>query len=378
MDGRITAGSQRYVFFSEEFERIMLNHEQHQLSERITKVFVNHSLPTASGRELFLYWTDTDKHLHALRVSFSFSKNFPARQVKYINENNIVDIIPGFRNASFKKAQEYFSMTVDELTDSRFDEPRLLNMWFTMNGFIGELRHVQAGQKIGPDEAMRIYEYFAGFFQIENTYVCDDVMLQDGKHGYQVPLRVIAAIATGKTWFERHMRGLKLIDVKRFAMTANEFIQQDASARLQDLADIQSLSLEKWHEMLDEHQKPVLMAIYERNMPKRRSSGSAVFFRKSNAQQVKESVFGESTLMNLTEVLYKEALVQKTVTADLWQLYELLSGHVSLQFGSIPLDRRSGDYWVKSRVQKLLWSSCLWYQVGVSTRPVDVMRHSLN
>lgn len=369
--------NQRYVFSQEEFKRMMIKQEQENLPSRIRLTMLRNSIPGDQPytRKLYLYWTDKEKHIRPICVRFSLGSEFSPSISRTLNEQNLAQLVAGFNRGDFRAKQKYLNMSIDEVAAAGSQDVTLLTMWLTLDSFVGGVGSLNAGQNINTGETLRIYNYFAEFFKIENLFICDEVELNDRLTEKALPLRVISALATGKTWLQSGIPGLKMVDVRHFSVTPTDAIHQNATARNAELEELQKLTLERWHEMLDQNQRIALTVLYERLFPKRRSS--AVFFKRTSTA-TKESIFGEDTVQTLAEIIYKEVEDKLQITDNFKLLHELLTGHSYLQYGNIPLNRNSNDFWVKSRVQRLLWGSYVWRHESVGKTPAEVIRQSRN
>lgn len=378
MDGRTNNSllDNRYVFSQEEFKRMMIKYDQAILPERIRHVMLRNSIPgeQAFTRKLYLYWTDAELHLRPICVRFSLSKAFQADSSHAFNDQNLAQLITGFNRKEFKAKQKYLNIEIEEIgTPGQTEDQAILSLWVTLDSFLGGIGYLHEGYHFNVREVLRIYGYFAEFLQIENTFVCDNVELTHPMTQADVPIRLISALATDKTWLQANIPHLKLVDVRHFSVTATDAIHQNAATRQTELEELQKLTLDKWYDMLDTQQRTALTVLYEHLFPKRRSS-TAFFKRTSTA--VKENIFGEETIQSLAAAAYKEVEDKLQITNDFKVLHELLTGHSYLQFGNIPLNRNSNDFWVKSRVQRLLWGSYVWHQDGVGKNPASVIRHA--
>ena len=355
----------RYVFTAEEFQRIMTNFQQEVLSERINKVIVGHSIPEENERIFYLYWTDSEYHMHALKVMLERSNNLKSTYSKFLNDKNFSVLLPGYQR-TVKKTGHYYRLKVDVLgfreqqaingrSSMYYEEREVLALWFTIDGFVGELRSLQASAALSADEIMRIYKYFAAFLCIENIFIWDDLMLADAGENTQIPLRVLAALAVGKTWYQESLYGLKLFEHKHFPLNEHDYIKQSKTDRTVLLDALRALTLDKWSEMLDDKQRQTLSSLYQEYFPKRLSQAS--LFRSSTAN-VAKSEFDGATLGDLVAAIYNDARKKKTVTARLREISDLLCGNIAAPHGAVPL--RSSDSWVKTRIHQLMWGSLLW------------------
>ena len=196
-------------------------------------------------------------------------------------------------------------------------------------------------------------------------YRIDDATLAYKHSHSSIPVRLISALASGKTWFEKELPGLKLFDSRNLPIQSHHTIYQNGDLRARSLQELQLLTLIKWYDMLNDDGRESLRTLQQEFLAQNTHAYS--IFRKN--KQIKNSQekanVGDETLQALTIAVCRDARSKKTVTPELYELFHLLCGNIALDFGNIPLDKKSSDYWVKSRVHQLLWGSYIWVQRNI-------------
>ena len=154
--------SNRYVFSSEEFERIMLNSKSRDLPGRIQEIFIPNSIPERSARIFNLIWSkDSKSPFHAIKVSFTCEPDLYYSYSKFLNTENLSVYFPGYLNPEYKANLKICTLRVEEIggfvttggattggetTRTSYikkEDKLLLFMWFTLSGYLGELRTMQ-------------------------------------------------------------------------------------------------------------------------------------------------------------------------------------------------------------------------------------------
>ena len=377
--------SGRYVFFSEEFERIMAKYDQVTLSGRLNSVIMNHSILEADARVFYLYWTDTAQHLHPLKVTYSTSNVFPANYSAAVTEASLSQLVPAFHAVVLDENVKYGIFKVEEVSghgsavmgsrqsaeikklDYHSDNIPLLTMWLTLDGFIGELRTAHLASSLAATDVMMIFHYFSKLFQLEQLLVFDDSAIGNFDENVRVDLRLMSALATGRTWYEKNLKGSQLIGCSQFALTTDTIISQSEEHRAAALAALQGLPLAKWNEMLDVEGQAILAKLYLRYFLKR---GSSIrFFRGSRTSEEKPVNFGSKTIFELAAVVYAEAEEKNELTSALKRMNDLLCGEGEC---------KEPDDWIKSRIDQLLEGSCLWLFSGVADQVSKSNRQMIN
>lgn len=354
----------RTIFTSEEFQRMMTKYDHVNLQVRINNTIVNHSQHHANQHSFHLYWTDSMRHLHALKATLTVNENFATGSSRFFTENSLMQLLSSYFKHELKPRAGYYRLDIEEIPNARPEVPnnKLLMMWFALDGFIGELRDVNAGENLSGSEVMRIFRYFNDFLQIKNLFIYDDAALVNDHN--KLPLRAITTIATGQTWIERHVDGLRLFDTANLAVNELKTIKQNSLLRMQSLRELQTLPLRKWHAMLKADQQVILEELYHKYFPPRKEKSSYRLFKSSILDKSKAAMFGDDTLQMLTAAVHNASKKQNEISQELLQLNDLLCGNIMFEFGHAltVASKKPTDYWVKSRVQQLLWESLIWIQ----------------
>lgn len=363
----------RTIFSAEEFQRMMTMYRQSSLHVRIHHLMINHSKQHANQHSFNLFWTDSTLHYHALKATLTHSYSLASGSSRFLNESSLMELSSKYFNHELKTWPGYYRLDVEEIPSANPEIPnnKLLMMWFTLDGFIGELQNVRAGQNLTGSEVMRIFQYFNDFFQIKNLFIYDETALVH--HQDKLPLRVITTIATGQTWLERQVTGLRLFDTANLAVSELKTIRQDSQRRLQSLRELQTLPLRKWHAMLKADQQKILEELYIKYFPPKKEKSSYSLFKGSAMDKTKAAMFGDDTVQMLAAVVREAAKEQKKMPQELLRLSDLLCSNIMVEFGLALTagTKKPADYWVKSRVQQLLWESLIWIQ----QRPTERNKH---
>ena len=351
-------------FSKEEFDQFIHQYQDYNLTYRINNVILQNSSKRGNNYTFKLMWPDSMDHCRQLKVTFSRADLFEENYSWFVNEKILLKSIPEYSQEGLKTGQYYYSLKINEVMDetetSSKHEAELLCLWLTVDGLVGELRDLEKSSHFSGNDILNIYLYFAQLLKVKNDFLCDESKLMSDDRSIRVPLRLISAIATGKTWYENKIPGLTLFECHKFETKANGVITQNRAARSKALQELQKLPLRDWHKMLDEQQREVLASLY-----KSVTSDNSVFLRRSTRLLAKKGGnakinFADMTIQDFTTKIYNDAKASKAITPALARLVELLCDGISLLADNNSLRPSMSDYWVKSRVRELLWGSYFW------------------
>lgn len=366
-----------HSFSKEEFDEFMLHYSENNLTARINNVIVNNAAKRANNYTFKLQWPDSLGHSHQLKVAFSRADRFLERYSWFVNEQTLLNMFPDYDRDELKTGQYYYSLKVTEVCDDDDSaapmEAEVLSLWLTLDGLFGELRDVKKGMHLSGNDVLNIYKYFDQLFQVKNTFICDASSLLAEDDTVRIPLRLISALASGKTWYEYRLPGVQLFECSQFQTVANGVINQNRERRRTALLELQNLPLSDWYAMLSPSGKIALRDIYQGGkkisaiLP-RRSSRLFEKHRQSNVD------FGAMTIQELTANIYNEAKQLKTVTPKLGALVNLLCEGICLdEDRNHRLDTNAPDIWIKSRVRELLWGSFFWVKENIVSEQRKVL-----
>lgn len=355
----VSVPENRYIFSQEEFGRIMSGTKSGSLLGRIQDVIMPNSIAENMARIFYLYWTETE-HIHAIKISYTCDDDFYFAYSRFLNTDNFNQHFPGYRNPGYRARLKICTLRVEELGEyvatggasiagtnaqakyAKKEDKQLLFMWFTLDGFLGELRTLQGTDFFSANDVMAIYQYFSEFLQLENTFICDTSMMHSQDMKISIPLRVIAPLATDKTWYQHHVNGVALIDGANLTI-GHRTVHQFADKRREALTELQRLPLKVWHNLLDEVSKKVLVSL---------------------CKKVRVN-YKQATLGVLASTVYDRTKHGSVMTEELQTLGVLLSGNEQINFDNIPLAAEDPAKVVKSNIHHLLWGSYLWRQEGI-------------
>lgn len=368
------------TYNKQEFGALIQQYQFASISYRINNVIINHAYKATSQYKFYLNWMDLGATLHKLKVTFKRSDHFYLPTDKnspyswFVTENKLLTHFPELKKYQLKPGQYYYSLSVDEIQpkDDKQIDSSILKIWLTVDASFGEVYEVTRGKHITGNEVLNIFHYFDHLFQIKHLFLCDASRFTHGEQ--TIPLRLISAIATGKTWYQSKLPGLKLFECERFETAVNGLITQNKQQRLSALHELQTLTLENWYAMLDNKQKLILIKLYKSYLGYQLRTGPCAFLDldarnrlvRDNAKltpPIRPPFKHNSTLRDLVSVIFINAKTKKSL-ADLADLSELLCGSDDLANVDKKVDENAQDYWVKSRVRELLWGSCFWERIS--------------
>lgn len=360
----------RCSFTKYEFQNFINQFKNSTISYRIQNCIINNAKQNGNLFEFDLKWLDNQNQSHLLGVHFSksdiffSSMNNQAGYSWFVNEDTLLTSFPEYTQYKVKPGQHYYSLKIDEvlqdLPKRQKTKTEILDLWFTLDAAYGELRHVQKGEKVNGNEVLNIYKYFDQLFRIKHTFICDVSSLSPDNGSTNIPLRLILALSTGKTWYENQLSGVKLFECKKFQTAANGKVTQNSIQRHRTLRELQQLPLIEWYTMLSAEQKMSLIELYQKYFENKttplRQSTRIKFYQAHKQYPLFDQT---TTIQTLTSKIYQNAKMNKSITDDLIALTQLLCGKDGMDEDQ-PLNSRASDFWVKSRVRELLWGSLFW------------------
>jgi hypothetical protein len=248
-------------------------------------------------------------------------------------------------------------------------------MWFTLDGVMGELSHIESGGGLSGTEVLRIFQYFGQFLRIRHMLICDNATIRSSQSNISIPLRLITAIADEKTWIEKHIPGMRLME-GNIPVGQLVSLNQNSMSRKKALCELQKLTLSDWQKMMSADQSEKLQILFDNYFStdgSSRQSFPKLFSRKKNESE-KHCSMENVTLQMLASAVYRESKESDGITGNLIILNELLCGNIDMEFGNIAIPMTSSDFWVKSKVKQLLWGSYVWKQMA----DMDIVRSSKN
>ena len=359
------------VFFSEQFERIMAKYKHRGLAYQMNLALVNHAAHHLNTYTFHLYWSDSQKHIHPLRVTLERGVPFADVHSSFLTEQNLLDIVPAYKNAKVNSGQLYYTLKVDQLLDrqgGKTNDPisNIFSMWMTLDGLIGELTNITPGTGLSGNEVLSIYQYFARQLQVDNIFICDNSVLKGNERHVNIPLRLLKALASGKTWFEQRLPGIQLFDHPNIPISENNTVTQNNKIRTQALKELQILPLSTWHAKLDGTRQKMLLDLYQKYFPNKDRRGKS-----------KDDAFDNQTVQSLAAAICQDARTHGEVIDELEKFTQILCGNIRLNFGNIPLDAKARDIWVQTRVHQLMWGSYIWQQKSLPTSAKESVHRPL-
>lgn len=331
------------------------------------------------GKYVFKFnWIDVNQHSHLMKAVFSKTDKFiqPVGQqdeFSWVMKEEVLQshFLP-YAKYEIKKPQQYCSFKLYEVTPGtkRFEmhEVNVLSIWFTLDALYGELHKVKKGRYLSGNDVITMYLLFDKLFQIQNTFINDVSSIESANKAFAIPLRLISAIATGKTWYQHRIPGLTLFDCKRFPTIVNGVITQDFQSRNEALNLVRKFPLYKWYGILDSGAKKDLLGLYNRHIKETFTIDSQPLrYSTRSADAIQELFDKKVTIQRLTAKIYNQSRKEKSVTNDLIVLTCLLTGETDSLERIIDLS--STDSWLKTKVNQLLSGSTFWIK-KVSSEPI--------
>lgn len=347
-------------FSKEAFSKMIDEYKPYGFNYRINNVIVKNATKNQDTYQFTLDWLDSKSMPHKLSASFtrasmfvrSEKSNWPVEfQSEFISEERLLNSFPEFKPYNIAPNQYYYTFEVHEdLPDKQgaLQHTSIISMWFTTDGHYAELLSINKGTKLTGNEVVNIYKYFDTLFKPKTTLLCDGATLKDEKEEQSVCLRAILSIANDKTWYESKIAGLKLFEPKDFNNGLFGVVDQNSNRRNKALHELQCLTLNDWHKMLDDKQQKILVNLYKK------------YINKSDKTET--ILDKETTLQKLVQLILLDSQKHHpALSMDLITLSSLLHTdmHMPYAYETKP-DISEKDFWVKSRMYELIWNSFYW------------------
>ena len=356
-------------FSKEEFDEFIHQYDDYNLTCRINNVILNNSSRRANNYTFKLMWPDCMNMCRQLKITFSRADLFNENYSWFLNEKILISSVPEYNLGNLKPGQYYYSLKVSEVMDgdesAAKKDVELLSIWLTVDGLFGELRDLKKSPHFSGNDVLNIYMYLDHLLRVRNTFICDESKLVNEDDTIRVPLRLISAISTGKTWYEIRLPGVTLFECNKFETASNGTITQNRNIRNQALNELQNFLLSDWYAMLDEHGRKALAEIHRdvlsENVSTSRRSARLLSRKSENDQGLN---FGNTTIQDLTQKIFNQAKNKRMITPSLARLVGLLCEGINLHEDDKPLSHSLPDFWLKSRVKELLWGSYFWVKTS--------------
>lgn len=358
------------IFSKHELNNLINKYNFRNITYKIQNVILKNSSKDDNNTYTFkLNWLDNQNVIHPLKICFSRTDEFyrPIRSHSgyswFITENVLLNHFSEYNTYHIKPGQYYYSLTVYEAcpeeAKSDDEDVMILKLWLSLDALYGELHGVHKGRELSGNEVINIYKFFDELFRIKNTFICDESKLTNEDETIRIPIRLISALSTGKTWYEEKLPGVRLFECKQFKTAHEGVITQNSITRSKALNELQNLPIKKWYEMLDATKKNILYQLFLHHFDTDEYS-----FRKST--KINHS---EATLKELTTKIYTASKKEKKITSDLINLTKLLCEGLGINSEEeVPVDEKVADGWVKIRVKELLWNSYFWVKQPVEEK----------
>lgn len=340
------------------------------ISYRINHVIVPYSTFQHNRYLMHLDWRDQSDQLHKLNVRFSKADFFYEpiagnRGYSWVfSEQTMLSHFPEYSAHNIQVGQHYYGLSVCEVTkkdgSDRDDETSVLDIWLTNDGNYGELHGVHRGKKLSGNDVLDIYRFFDRLFQVKKTFFCDVSSLNNGDLSVRIPLRLILAIMTDKTWYQAKLPGVTLFECQDFPTIANGRITQSKASRDQALRELQSMTLRQWYLMLSEEGRSQLLDIYYENYREQVGHITRRTRLSTSAAANIMKTLGKLTLKDFTATVYQASKKSGNMSRSLIMLTKLLCGTTDADSQLIAVDQLAPDYWVRHRVNVLLNDSLFW------------------
>lgn len=347
-----------------EFDKMIAECSDYQLTYRINHLFVNNARRHANNYTFTLNWPDAIKKqvTHELKVTFKRAEKFVDGYSWVLDEPVLLKSFAEYKQDKLLAGQLYYSLSVSEIVhgEETVTENAILNLWLTVDGLVGELKDLKKGSSLTGTDVLAIYRYLDEILKVKHTFICDASKLINEDEQIEIPLRLLSAICTGKTWYQAKLPGVRLFDCKNFQSALNGTITQDTKVRNNALKELQQLKLFDWYEMSNDKNKKTLLSLFVNSDDKsvhRRIRSARLFTAISPIKP--EHLFAGKTVQDLAIRLNNQAKAVGSVTAELDQFIGLLTHGLHLDDELKP-NENAPEYWVLQRVQTLLWGSFFW------------------
>lgn len=295
-------------------------------------------------------WQDARGIMHPLKASLCLSAPFYAATATnepsswVAEEKTILNTFSEYRRFRIPDNQFHYRLYVNEVVeDEEFNiqhQVELLTIWMTLDGLVGELFNVNKGSRLNGNDVLAIYLYFDNLFNIKSTFICDEAKIQCNETSESIPLRLIMALAIGKTWYQSRIPGIRLFECNQFPSVDIGEISQHPARRDAALADLQKLAVAELLTLVSPEYHSRLAVLQEK--------------------------YQADNLQVLTNCIYTDSKQQKIVTPDLIFLTNILCNGIDPDGPEIKLVESDPDYWLKSRVRELLVRSRFWVKPQAS------------
>lgn len=369
-----TPVKQPFVYSKSEFEQIVSQYQDVDLTCRIDNIIVKnakkHALVRGEEYSFNLNWPDSADNPHTLKVTFSRADHFGKKYSWIMDEKTLLTQFSVYAGKNIQLGQRYCSLSVKEISPSekkrkkykhKKNEIEILSVWMAMDGLVGELRDLKKGKYFSGNDILAIYSCFDQIFKIKSTLICDESRLADKKDNIRIPLRLLSALCTGKTWYEAKLPGVKLFECHKFKSAYNGLVTQNSMTRNQALQELRELRLSTWYKMLDQTGKLTLNRLFLmlRNPENQLDKNSRRSLRLFIHRQQNIINFGKATLHELTTVLFNDSKKKRILTRELEEFSYLLCGSLNHDYKE-KVSKSESDFWVKSRVREILWGGYFW------------------
>ncbi|MDR3492240.1 MAG: hypothetical protein P4M12_09410 [Gammaproteobacteria bacterium] len=365
----IVKKNRNWHFNQAQFNQIITQYKMNSITYRINNVIINNAQRKLDDYKFFLNWPIKDDAVVSLKIVFSQADKFylpkgdNAGYSWFFTERQLLSSFADYKQYPINPGQYYYSLKVYEKADKRTKEKdkEVLNVWLSNDAKYGELHSVHKGKSLSGNDVLNIHKYFDQLFQIKNTFICDDSHIKLDKKSIKIPLRLILALVTGKTWYQTKLPGVKLFECKNFKSAHDGLITQNQDNRNLALLELQNLTLEKLYTMLGGAEQKSLVALYKNYIPHpqilHRATRGFLFFLTGD-----QTLLGvKTTLRELVTEIYEQSKADKSKLSDLECITHILCKDSGLGGEDIkPMEEDSLGYWYKVRVNELLWNSFFW------------------
>lgn len=355
-----------YVFTKSEFDDIKARaiDANYNIHARIYNIIMNHSAKRRHNYIFYLNWPDQFGENHTLKAKFSRGNLFNLSTEStegyswVFSEKTLLTVFDEYKPYCIPTGQYYYKMQIREITDAipnAKQQNRLVNFWFTHDAKIGELRDISRGKYLSGNQAIDIYAYFMPIFQVNKMFLCDASTIHNEDDF--IPLRLISALATGKTWYEQKLPNLSLFECINFKTISGSRITQNSFLRSKALIELQQCLLIDWYEQLDEEARKILYQLCQ-------SYILPFLIDNSLITSLDERYALRGTIQYLAHLIYTASREAPTLTQDLAKFSNLL--HIGVEsLSSAQLLPTLSPTWVPSRVKFLLQGSSYWVQYAI-------------
>jgi len=361
-------------FNQEQFAKLMTHYKQYDFTYRVHGV-LNHTLKRNNAYLFYLDWEGQGAPAQ-LKVKFSFAHPFHSATpstpgYSWVMPESTLLALPCYKPYRIQTGQLYYKVEVfegafaqaskeDKTALKKEDTINILNFWCTADGDYGELRDVRQGNKMSGNEVLKLFNYLNLLVRIANIFICDESALT-GEKEEKFFLRLILALAVGKTWYEAKLPGLELLVSDDF-VTPSGVLRQDKQKRSQALTELQQLSLNTLYTVLNETDQEELLKLCKQHLPNtvKRTRRSPRLPKLAVAYERNQLFSADAKLQELVLAVYNDSRSRHTVTDSLCRLNALLCRGINEIKLDEPLETEMSRKWVASRSEQLLSGSIFW------------------